>query len=354
MAGEAVPGVVQISTAKLNRVIQYEPKDLTISVGAGMPFAELGRILAENGQMVPLEGAFASEATVGGMVAANISGSGRRGYGTARDWVIGMQFATLDGKLVQSGGMVVKNVAGLDMGKLMIGSFGTLAAITKVNFKLAPIPDAGTTILRSFSEGKAVFEAAGEALRGMLNPVVVDVFNPALSIQLGLASEYTLALSFAGNEAVIQRAVRESGTSGDALVLAGTDESAFWSQVRGLTPAHLAGNPEGAVGKVSTTLSQCADALGTLTVPALAHAGSGIVRGWFGSGESAAAWVADAARRDWKGVVEFAARRPKQPGALWPAALLPTQGGDFAIMRRVKQMFDPQGLLNGGRMYGLL
>ena len=74
------------------------------------------------------------------MVAANTSGPRRRLYGTARDVVIGMKFATLEGKLVQSGGMVVKNVAGLDMAKLMIGSFGTLAAIAVVNFKLAPIP----------------------------------------------------------------------------------------------------------------------------------------------------------------------------------------------------------------------
>ena len=88
-------------------------------------------------------------ATVGGMVAANISGARRRLYGTARDLVIGMKFATLDGKLVQSGGMVVKNVAGLDMGKLMIGSFGTLAAIASVNFKLQPRPAVARTILFS-------------------------------------------------------------------------------------------------------------------------------------------------------------------------------------------------------------
>src|SRR5207253_4650689 len=83
---------------------------------------------------------FAEQATVGGVVAANSSGPRRRLYGTARDMVIGMTFATLEGKLVQTGGMVVKNVAGLDMGKLMIGSFGTLAAIAVVNFKVHPIP----------------------------------------------------------------------------------------------------------------------------------------------------------------------------------------------------------------------
>ena len=103
---------------------------------AGLPFAELNAQLAKNGQTIPLDGPWSETATVGGMVAANISGARRRRYGAARDLVIGMTFATLEGKLVETGGMVVKNVAGLDMGKLMIGSFGTLAAIVSVNFRV--------------------------------------------------------------------------------------------------------------------------------------------------------------------------------------------------------------------------
>src|SRR5256886_13255208 len=100
--------------------------------------------------MVPLDPPFSQGATVGGVIASNTSGPRRRLYGTARDLVIGMTFATLEGKLVQSGGMVVKNVAGLDMGKLMIGSFGTLAAIAVVNFKLLPMPAANATFVIPF------------------------------------------------------------------------------------------------------------------------------------------------------------------------------------------------------------
>src|SRR4029453_5257797 len=89
----------------------------------------------------PTHPPFAEHSTVGGVIATKSSGPRRRLYGTARDLVIGMTFATVEGKLVQSGGMVVKNVAGLDMGKLMIGSFGTLAAIAVVNFKVMPMPE---------------------------------------------------------------------------------------------------------------------------------------------------------------------------------------------------------------------
>ena len=151
MAGPVEPADVAISTLSLRGVLQYEPHDLTISVDAGLAWRELTRLLAEHRQMVPLDPPFADDATVGGVIAANCSGPRRRLYGTARDLVIGMQFATLEGKLVQSGGMVVKNVAGLDMAKLMIGSFGTLAAIAVVNFKLQPMPEVERSFLLPFA-----------------------------------------------------------------------------------------------------------------------------------------------------------------------------------------------------------
>src|SRR5580658_6473778 len=147
MGGPAAAADVAISTTALTRVLAYEPNDLTISVEAGLRWSELTRTLAANRQMVPLDPPFAAGATVGGVIAANCSGPRRRLYGTARDLVIGMQFATLEGKLVKSGGMVVKNVAGLDMAKLMIGSFGTLADIASVNFKLTPAPEVERSFL---------------------------------------------------------------------------------------------------------------------------------------------------------------------------------------------------------------
>src|SRR5258708_4882188 len=151
MAGPMNPADVTVSTAALDRVLKYEPRDLTISVEAGVRYRDLRRVLAGHGQMLPLDPPFAKDATIGGIVAANTSGPRRRLYGTARDMVIGMTFATLQGKLVNSGGMVVKNVAGLDMAKLMIGSFGTLAAIAVVNFKVFPIPVGSRTFVMEFA-----------------------------------------------------------------------------------------------------------------------------------------------------------------------------------------------------------
>ena len=276
MAGEPKEGL-RISTQKMQRIVQYEPRDLTISVEAGMPFAELTRELARHGQMIPLEGAHSDESTVGGMVAANINGSRRRLYGSARDLVIGMKFATVDGKLVQTGGMVVKNVAGLDMGKLMIGSFGTLAAIATVNFKVVPRPHVSRTVLYSFDDIQTTMAVRDAAIRSVVNPVAVDVINPVLAPQLGFKG-YVLALMFAGSEAVLERCQTEAEALGAGRALTPEEEPRFWHSLRQVTPKHLEKFKEGAVARVSTTLTECADALASVEGAGHAHAASGIVR----------------------------------------------------------------------------
>ena len=259
-----------------------------------------------------------------------------------------MQFATLDGKLVQSGGMVVKNVAGLDMAKLLIGSFGTLAAISTVNFKLAPIPPVSRTLLFQFDHLKAAMAARDAALRGVLNPVAVDLLNPILAAQLNLKG-FVLALLFAGNQAVIERSNREAESLGTARPLSHEEDQKFWHALTQVTRHHLDKFKEGAVARVSTTLAECGDALGTVEGPGHAHAASGIVRAWFTRSDQASRWLGASVKRGWKGVVEYSGEAAKSQLTLWPEP-----GGDFALMKRIKQMFDPEGLLNSGRLYGLI
>jgi glycolate oxidase FAD binding subunit len=353
MAGPVAPAIVRISTSRMKRILKYEPRDLTISVEAGISYAELSTELARNGQMIPLAGPYSAQATIGGIVAANVGESRRRGYGTARDLVIGMEFATLEGKLVRSGGMVVKNVAGLDMGKLMIGSFGTLAAIATLNFKLLPIPTVSRTLVCRFEELQSAVTAQQGVMKAGLNPVAVDIVNPAFPARLREAG-FLLALQFGGNEAVIERSTREAtALCGDACrvrALAHDEERAFWTAVAEVTPNHLDKFRDGAVVRISTPISECGEALATLEEGGHALAGSGIVRGWFASVERASKWLAKSAERGWKGVIEFAGEGvDKEKTNLWPAP-----GGDFEIMKRIKKMFDPEGVLNRGRLYGLL
>ena len=127
-----------VETTGLNRIVEYEPADLTVTVEAGMRFAELQRILGEQGQFLALDPPLEDEATIGGAIATNASGPLRFAFGTARDLVIGTRVANPDGSVTHAGGRVVKNVAGYDLNKLYIGSLGTLARDRRAELQARP------------------------------------------------------------------------------------------------------------------------------------------------------------------------------------------------------------------------
>ena len=345
MAGPIEPAETVLSTARLNRVLEYEPHDLTISVQAGLPWRELTRLLAANRQMAPLDPPFAENATVGGVVAANCCGPRRRLYGTARDLVIGLEFATLEGKLARSGGMVVKNVAGLDMAKLLIGSFGTLAAITVVNLKLIPQPDEERSFLLSFDSLSDAIAVRNRILQGVLQPAAVDLLNPAAARSLGNPN-WMLAIRAGGNAAVIDRYERELAVLGEGVALEAARHELLWRHIENMTPRHLDRHADGAVVRASCTLKGVEGVIGSFTGPAIARAGSGVCYGFFEKCEPAAAWMSTAAGKGWKAVVEFAPASREPLGELWPRP-----GADLEIMQRVKKLFDPSNLLNRGRLY---
>jgi glycolate oxidase FAD binding subunit len=344
MAGPAACSDDTVATTALRRVLEYEPRDLTISVEAGLPWREFTTLLRQNRQMVPLDPPFAEQATVGGVVASNSSGPRRRLYGTARDMVIGMCFVTLARKLVQSGGMVVKNVAGLDMAKLMIGSFGTLAAIAVVNFKVQPMPEVERTVLVSFGDSKTAFEARARLLASVLQPAAIDLFNPPAAAHGSPA--WILAVRAAGNQTAVDRYERELALFGDAVALDGALHEEFWRRVEEFTPRFLAAHAEGAVVRVSSSLMDLEKFMAPLAVPAVARAGSGVCYVYFDDTGSASQYLADAAGQGLKAVIEFAPEARKSELELWPAP-----GADFETMRRLKALFDPSNVLNRGRLY---
>jgi glycolate oxidase FAD binding subunit len=346
MAGPVEPADCQLTTAALKRVIEYEPRDLTISVEAGLPWRELVRTAAAHGQMAPLDPPFAAQATVGGVVSANSSGPRRRLFGTARDMIIGMRFATLEGKLVQSGGMVVKNVAGLDMAKLMIGSFGTLAAIAVVNLRLTPAPEVERSFLLAFPSVAAAIAARDKLLAGALQPAAVDLLNPLAGAAMG-SDAWVLAIRAGGTAAAAERYERELAQLADWMSFEGERQDDLWNRVENFTPWFLERNPDGAVVRASSTLKGVEEVMASFDGPALARAGTGVCYGYFERTDASARWLADAARRGWKAVIEFAPEERKRALDLWPAP-----GSDIELMRRLKRLFDPANLLNRGRLYG--
>ncbi len=348
MAGPIIPTDIAITTQKLRKIVQYERDDLTVSVQAGMPFAELQTLLAREGQMIALDPPFHGNGTVGGVLAANLSGPMRRAFGTARDLCIGMSFATLEGHLVKTGGMVVKNVAGLDMGKLMIGSFGTLAILTSVNFRVHALPQTTRTFLFSYADLNRAIEKRDQILKSPLKPLAIDLLSPPAAARLARRG-FVVAIRAEGSKAVMARYGRELS---EAEPLPDNDEKDFWSKIREFTPEFLNRQPAGVVLKISTTLTGISDVFRCTSGACISRAGSGVSYLYLTSWPPPAAIWNTARERGWSLVVEFAPDEVRKSEELWLLNSSPVASDTFAIMERVKTMFDSGRLLNRSRLYG--
>ncbi len=347
MGGPVLSADISISTGRLRRVLQYERDDLTISVESGMRFFDLQSLLARNGQMIALDPPFSDQSTVGGVVASNSSGPMRRAFGTARDLVIGMTFATLDGKLVKTGGMVVKNVAGLDMGKLMIGSFGTLAVMTSLNFRVHSLPAVTRTFLFTFSDLDLAIACRDRIIRSGLQPLAIDLISPAAAARLG-SRGYLLAVRGSGSKAVLERYARDLEGS---EALGNESEAKFWQSICDFSPDFLRRQPQAVVLRISTVLNEIGTLLKIVSGAAISRAGSGITYVYLTSWQGVSPFWNAALERGWSAVIEFAPDDVRGAKELWLSR--PSRdAGTFAMMEKVKQMFDPGKLLNRSRLYG--
>ncbi len=368
-----------LSLDRLNRVTDYQPADLTVTVQAGLPIRELDAALRAQGQMLPFDAPFAAQATVGGVLATNGSGARRLKYGTSRDMLLGVRFVTAEGKLVKSGGKVVKNVAGYDMGKMLLGSFGTLGVIREVTFKVFPVPPSSVTLLLGFTTARQALQARHRILNSPFAPQALDLVDAAAGSLMGepvlSAAPFTLLVAMAGPEPVIERARRElpplvRPDGGERhSELAAEAEMNLWRKIQELTPTVLRAHPEATVVKASVLLSHIGDMMeqarqstsrNGMALATLARAGTGVVYCYLlpqpkTNGVSQAEHTAKACedilnetdRLGGRAVVEWAPPEVKGKANLWGPLR-----DDFPVMQRLKAQFDPQTILNPGRFYG--
>jgi glycolate oxidase FAD binding subunit len=358
MGGEITPPDIVISTRRLNRVLLYEPKDLTISVEAGLPYRDLQATLAAQGQMLPLDPPFAAAATIGGVVATNGSGPRRRRYGTARDMIIGLTMMTVGGQTVQSGGMVVKNVTGLDMAKLLVGSFGTLAAIASINFKVFPAPEQQRTFVASAPALDRLLALRAAILKSPLQPAAIDLLNPEAAEALGapLARNYLLLLEVVSSHATVKRC--KSGYSqmasehkiSDFTALEGSGSDRLWDAVREFSARAGSAPPSTCLLRASTPPAQVGEifrqAMNGTPLPVVARAGAGVGYIACPNHEIAASCLSRMRQEGLHVVVESSPPEAKNQLDLWQQP-----GPEFAVMQRIKQAFDPDHLLNRGRLF---
>jgi glycolate oxidase FAD binding subunit len=351
-------GIV-LGLTRLDRVVEHEPGDLTVTVEAGRTMAALQATLRERGQWLSLDPPDEARATIGGVLAANASGPRRQLYGTARDLLIGITAITADGALVRGGGKVVKNVAGYDLPKLFVGSYGTLGVIVEVTLRLRPRPDDERLVAVPFDGVVAAGAAVRALMASDLIPNAIELVDGQALRSLGIGGEpAALVVGFDGVTEQVEWQIGELGrvTGREPRAVA----SAVWPRLAraatdafpasvvmrsSVLPTHVAG-----VMREGQALARTRGMTSAWT----AHAGVGVVT---------AALALDGGRQDvdavaevlraWRGLaqaragfatLDSAPLAVKEAVGVWQDA-----GAAGRIMRRIKQELDPKNVLNPGR-----
>jgi glycolate oxidase FAD binding subunit len=341
--GNLGPTDIVLETAALSGVVAHVPADLTVTVAAGTPLAELQRALAQHGQTLPLDPPHGDRATIGGVVAANSSGFRRARYGGVRDLLLGTTTALADGSVARAGGRVVKNVAGYDMNKLLVGSLGTLGVITECTFKVLPMPAATAGIRARFAHAADAFAAADAIARTPARAAAVVVEGSdtwqLLVVAEGAASAVARTMTIVASAAEARGSAERDPDIDRGLALLrelpGTADGV-------LIRASLPPAAQTAFAEIAVRLEGFAKLV--------ADAASGIARVHVRGDDDDMVAAADAllaAARVCGGSARVERRpdRLRQRVAAWGDGDLP---GLF-LMRRLKEAFDPNGVLEPGR-----
>jgi len=334
---------IELGTERVAGVIDHVPADLTVTVGAGTRMADLKVALEKAGQFIPLDPPHADGATVGGLIAANSNGFWRVRYGGVRDLLIGTRTALADGTVARAGGRVVKNVAGYDLDKLLVGSLGTLGVIVEATFKVLPLPETSDGLVARFDRPAEAFAVAHAIVRAAARVEACVVERTV--------EGWCVAVQARGSGPTVMRAMSDArqevaARHGDAAELADAID-----RMREL-PARAT---DGALVKVSlpvaasAAFAENAERLESFAALAV-DAASGVARVHLANEDDAVIRDAEAlllaARMvGGNGRVERRAEQLRSRLSTWPNR----PNGDF-LMRRVKEAFDPARILEPGRL----
>ncbi|MBI1940255.1 MAG: FAD-binding oxidoreductase, partial [Acidobacteria bacterium] len=365
---------IALCLKEMNRVWHYEPADLTVSVEPGMKFGDFLHYVGRHGLWLPLDPAGGARASLGGIVATNSTGPLRLLYGAPRDMVIGMKIATTEGKVVKTGGRVVKNVAGYDLAKLLIGSYGTLGVIVEVSFKLFPLPvQRGTFVIPVGTLGigrdirRRILHSPLEPMRMvLLDAAAATLVRKETSLAAEKAKEPEIWIEFGGSQRVLERCARELGELGRAAgaparQLEVGNADALWARISDFRDGLLKDHPQAVILKAILPDTATEEFLSRaqqeaeserIQTACISQLGVGIVHlGLRGESPSMPALIGRlrgaAEGLGGKLVVETCAAEFKNQLDVWGAT-----GDAFGIMSKLKAAWDPKGILSPGRFVG--
>ena len=342
---------VVLSLREMCRVVDYSPADLTATVEAGLTLAKLNHLTKRERQWLPLDPPGGSVGSLGAIAACGSSGALRLGFGTPRDYVIGLKLGHADGSESKCGGRVVKNVAGYDMNKLYVGSYGTLAVITELTFKLRPLAERDSTIVIRARNKNLLFDLANRVLRSELQPAsVVLTRQLSATISESSLSGDALLMRFIDNEEAVNHQVgwvtREAASDFEVTSLTDDGCEQVWNQVNEIDTA--AANAV----RISVRVSGVKPILATLCngdCSVAADLGTGIIRIAFHEAEKG---IAARIRQLRVQCVELGGSLFIERACLAVRREVDAWGDPGPIsglMRSIKVKFDPESTLNPGR-----
>lgn len=343
---------VVISTTRMNRLIEHDHANLTVTVQSGATLGALQTALGPQKQFLPFDAPGPERSTIGGIVSANLNGPKRSSYGSVRDLVIGMKVVLGSGEQIKAGGKVVKNVAGYDMCKLFTGSLGSLGILSEVTLRVAPIPEQSVTGIACGTLAQAV-QLASELANSKLLPTAVVLGNDSME------QKWRLAVCFEGFGETVARQMNELGSlaqrNGMAIETLRVEMAQrVWRDIGGL-PLQA----ERLIYRVTVPRSSLAEMIGAVqssligaAEPALsADIAMGTVWIVMPANKASAGHFSELislAQQHHGHAVLFAAPPELKHGVEVWGPSPPT----IALMRDIKQRFDPHGILNPGRFVG--
>ncbi len=344
-----------LATRNLGGVIDYEPMDLVLSVGAGARLGDVQAVLAEHGQTLPIDPPGHDEATIGGLIATALAGPRRLGSGTLRDLLIGIAVAHPSGTVTKAGGMVVKNVTGFDLPRLYHGSLGTLGVVVSANFKVLPLPRAEASVVAAAVALDDALATADRVLASRLQPIALEV-----ALRDGA---WSVALRVAGREAAVGAAAEATAALGDATTLDGSESAAWWAAYVADQSLDVAADEVlircAVRPRLVPELLRAAVALGehggVEIGAAFASVGLGsVVARCRLSGESASPRGLAAVRDRLLAVADHAVILAAPPAWKRGVDVWGPPPDTLDVMRALKGQFDPGRVLNRGRFVGYI
>jgi glycolate oxidase FAD binding subunit len=344
-----------VSTERLNGVLDYEPMDLVLSVGAGARFSAVQAILAEHGQGIPLEAPLDADATIGGLIATALAGPRRLGSGSLRDLLIGISVAHPSGTVTKAGGMVVKNVTGFDLTRMYLGSLGTLGVIVSANFKVLPRPRSEATLLLRVPTFESGAVAASAIRASSIQPVALEL------TQAG--TDWRLAVRIEGRETTVTAAACRllELVKLESERLDGPESTAWWrSYVDAQAPSaqsvrevvvRCGVRPRGTVDLLQKALDLVnARSLSATYIAASLGLGSLLLR--LEASETITGSLLVELQHDLQAVADTVSILAADPAAKRSVDVWGKAPGTLDVMQSLKDQFDPAHVLNPGRFAG--